>query len=69
MEYGLRDIEMCREDRLSRVLILVLMEYGLRGLVMDNITSSGTLVLILVLMEYGLRAQTIDTMEITITLS
>ena len=38
------------------VLILVLMEYGLRGLGKNAGSSVSLLVLILVLMEYGLRA-------------
>ena len=41
--------------QLLPVLILVLMEYGLRAYEMGNVNSILEEVLILVLMEYGLR--------------
>ena len=40
------------------VLILVLMEYGLREVVKTTSTYDNSVVLILVLMEYGLRVLT-----------
>ena len=44
MGYGLREHSLRYVQRPHHVLILVLMEYGLReSLVMDNIASSGSL--------------------------
>ena len=55
MEYGLRaNVPMGSTPETVKVLILVLMEYGLRGLD-DPRSFTRTRVLILVLMEYGLR--------------
>ena len=57
MEYGLRGWEgllaiLAGEDL---VLILVLMEYGLRAILKMAVLEERLEVLILVLMEYGLR--------------
>ena len=55
MEYGLRGLSLYYgAGKPLRVLILVLMEYGLRGVENQPIYAVW-LVLILVLMEYGLR--------------
>ena len=63
MEYGLRDPQACLYKILaSAVLILVLMEYGLRAR-RHTLNYRTTLVLILVLMEYGLRAPIISDSE------
>ena len=45
----------CTAVSQQQVLILVLMEYGLRGTSITRIDSNRLIVLILVLMEYGLR--------------
>ena len=58
MEYGLRAIDAKTSvgTKVTFVLILVLMEYGLRGCnILAIMVVSG--VLILVLMEYGLRVK------------
>ena len=54
MEYGLRD-QRQREPLTIMVLILVLMEYGLRGYSEVLSLYAPQIVSILVLMEYGLR--------------
>ena len=59
MEYGLRvtgKVALSYPNLLT-VLILVLMEYGLRGHEDDHERRDAQLVLILVLMEYGLREE------------
>ena len=53
MEYGLRQYMPLFNELEVNVLILVLMEYGLR--LLENLFKPLFIVLILVLMEYGLR--------------
>ena len=53
MEYGLRHGVKATKDMICTVLILVVMEYGLRRSVLLSIKKAR--VLILVVMEYGLR--------------
>ena len=55
MEYGLRGESEPRSGEAQCVLILVLMEYGLRVLAVLAYKDLSLPVLILVLMEYGLR--------------
>ena len=55
MEYGLRPADKDAEYLYHAVLILVVMEYGLRRLAEVTQTKDGGTVLILVVMEYGLR--------------
>ena len=55
MEYGLREMLYISQTLSNIVLILVLMEYGLRVLDEVRLNAVGKFVLILVLMEYGLR--------------
>ena len=55
MEYGLRVSADMINEKCSRVLILVLMEYGLREHEIELNAQRPYRVLILVLMEYGLR--------------
>ena len=55
MEYGLRPKWVCPKGADSNVLILVLMEYGLRLADAQIVRYPSNHVLILVLMEYGLR--------------
>ena len=55
MEYGLRADRCSSTEDHDPVLILVLMEYGLRVDESKKEMSTEEMVLILVLMEYGLR--------------
>ena len=55
MEYGLRLIPEESKEAILNVLILVLMEYGLRQRHTSWRSEAIRQVLILVLMEYGLR--------------
>ena len=55
MEYGLRHYLRSTRRKNTKVLILVLMEYGLRLADAQIVRYPSNHVLILVLMEYGLR--------------
>ena len=55
MEYGLRETKVVFRKYRNGVLILVLMEYGLRVWYHPYGSHRAEDVLILVLMEYGLR--------------
>ena len=71
MEYGLRvtgKVALSYPNLLT-VLILVLMEYGLRGHEDDHERRDAQLVLILVLMEYGLRVTSRLTARLSLALS
>ena len=54
-KYGLRQTHGSWQQPAERVLILVVMEYGLRPHSLRSIQAVLLLVLILVVMEYGLR--------------